>query len=52
MDFGAVQTALTQLGLYHSYYDFFTKLQYQPQHGMPGLLGVALFYEMLYFIEP
>ena len=48
MDFGSVQAALYQLGLYHSYYDFFTKLQFQPQHGMPGLLGLALFYEMLW----
>jgi hypothetical protein len=37
-----------KLGLYHSYYDFFTKLQFQPQHGLPGLLGMALFYEMLW----
>jgi hypothetical protein len=48
MDFSAVQTYLRDLGLYHSYYDFFTKLQYQPQYGIPGLLGVALFYDMIW----
>ncbi len=48
LDYIAVQNTLRELGLYHSYYDFFTKLQYQPQHGMPGLLGLALFYEMLW----
>lgn len=44
----SVGATLLQLGLYHSYYDFFTKLQFQPQHGLPGLLGTALFYEMLW----
>jgi len=48
MDYASLHAALRQLGLYDSYYDFFTKLQYQPQYGIPGLLGMALFYEMLW----
>ncbi|MGD0168082.1 MAG: hypothetical protein ABSC51_12480, partial [Gaiellaceae bacterium] len=48
MDAAQARGSLWQLGLYHSYYDFFTKLQFQPQHGLVGLLGMALFYEMLW----
>jgi hypothetical protein len=48
MDAVQVRATLLQLGLYHSYYDFFTKLQFQPQHGLGALVGMALFYEMLW----
>lgn len=43
-----VREKLDQLGLYHSYYDMFTKLHYQPQHAMPAWLGTALLYELLW----
>ena len=43
-----VYEKLWQFGLYHSYHDPFTKLQYQPQHCLVAWLGVACFYEMLW----
>jgi len=48
MDTAHVSATLWHLGLYHSYYDFFTKIQFQPQHGLVAWLGLALFYEMLW----
>jgi len=48
MDAFHVRSILQQLGLYHSYYDFFTKLQFQPQHGLVAMLGMALLYEMVW----
>ncbi len=39
---------LDELGLYHSYYDVFTKLHFQPQHAMVAWLGTALLYELLW----
>jgi hypothetical protein len=44
-----VREKLWQLGLYHSYLDFFTKLQFQPQHGIIACLGTALLFEMIWF---
>jgi len=44
----ALRIKLSELGLYHSYYDVFTKLQFQPQHAVVAWLGTALLYELLW----
>jgi len=39
---------ITQLGLKFNFNDSFTRFQYQPQHALPGWLGAAVLYELLW----
>lgn len=39
---------LSVTGLYHSYHDNFSKIYYQPQHGLTAWLGTALLFEWLW----
>jgi hypothetical protein len=43
-----LQAQLLKLGLFFSYYDSFTRFQYQPQHALTGWLGAAVIYDLLW----
>jgi hypothetical protein len=46
--FSGVRDEMTTIGLVNSYFDNFTRLQFQPQHAITGWLGAAVLYELLW----